>query len=84
MEKEKYTPIACQFYDVLELHASRREEVTIAFFEKGERVKTEVSRIKDIQTKGKEEFLVLENKTKIRLDQIISVNNTQFYGACGF
>ncbi|MFT5166037.1 MAG: Rho-binding antiterminator [Saprospiraceae bacterium] len=84
MEKEKYTPIACQFYDVLEMHASRKEEVTISYFESGESVKIVHSKIDTLVTRNKEEFLVLPDDTEIRLDQILSVNDTQFYGACGF
>ena len=81
---EKYQPIACQFYDVLELLASRREQCTIAYFKDGKTVETVESRIKDIFTREKEEFLKLSDETEIRLDQIISVNNTQFYGSCAF
>ena len=84
---EKYTPIACQFYDVLELHASRKEKVKISYFASGEKgisVKTRDSKIKTIITKNKEEFIVLPDNTEIRLDQILSVNDTQFYGGCGF
>ncbi len=82
--EEKYIPIACQFYDVLELHASRKEEVTIVFFESSKSVKTIKSKINTLVTKDKEEFLVLPDNTKIRLDQILSINDTQFYGSCGF
>ena len=82
MDAEKYTPLACQFYDVLEMHASRKEEVTIAYFESGSVVKTIKSKINTLVTRNKEEFLVLPDETEVRLDQIISVNDTQFYGGC--
>ncbi len=81
---EKYQPIACQFYDVLELHASRREKSTIAFFENGKSVKTVDAIIEDIFTREKAEYLKLSDGTEVRLDQIISLNDTQFYGSCGF
>ena len=84
MKDEKYIPIACQFYDVLELHASRKEAVDIAFFESPEQVKSVNSIIKDIVTRDKKEYLVLPDGTEVRLDQIISVGDTQFYGSCGF
>jgi len=83
MAAEKYTPLSCQFYDVLEMHASRKEEVIIAYFESGKSVKTITSKINTLVTRNKEEFLVLPDETEIRLDQIISVNDTQFYGSCG-
>lgn len=84
MEKEKYIPLACQFYDVLEMHASRKEEVTIAYFESGQSVKTVNSKIDNLLTRNKEEFMLLPDATEVRLDQIISINDTQFYGSCGF
>ena len=84
MEKEKYTPIACQFYDVLESHATRKEVVSISYFESGNTVKAVQSKIDTLITRNKEEFVVLPDDTEIRLDQIISVNDVQFYGACGF
>lgn len=83
MEQEKYVPLACQFYDVLEMHASRKEEVIITFFESGSSTKTVHSKIKNLLTRNKEEFLILPDDTEIRLDQILSINNTQFYGGCG-
>lgn len=83
MEKEKYKPIACQFYDVLEVYASRKEPVKITFFEPGQSVKTVNSIIKNLVTRNKEEFLLLPDDTEIRLDQILSINDTQFYGNCG-
>ena len=79
---EKYQPINCRFYDVLELHASRKETCLITFFENGKSVKTLESTIEDIFTKDKEEFLKLKEGTIVRLDQILSVNDTQFYGYC--
>ena len=79
---EKYQPINCQYYDVLELYASRKESCEISFFENGKSVKTVKSTIEDIFTKDKAEFLKLKDGTIIRLDQIIGVNDTQFYGFC--
>lgn len=83
MEKEKYQPIACQFYDVLELHASRKKTVNISYFTSSQEVKTVHSVISTLVTKNKEEFLVLPDGTEIRLDQIIGIDDIQFYGSCG-
>lgn len=78
----KYTPIDCRYYDVLELNASRKTTCTIAFFETEKSVRTVESTIQDIFTKDKEEFLKLPDGTEIRLDKILSVNDTKFYGHC--
>ncbi len=79
---EKYKPIGCQYYDVLELNSSRKTVCTIAYFETEKTVRTVESTIEDIFTKDKVEFLKLADGTEIRLDKILSVNNTQFYGHC--
>ena len=79
---EKYTPIGCQYYDVLELNASRKTVCTIAYFETESKVRTVKSTIEDIFTKEKAEFLKLADGSEVRLDKILSVNDTQFYGGC--
>ena len=84
MKKEPYTPIACQFYDVLELTASRKQKTVIAFFNESKKVETLETQIKTLVTRNKEEFVVLENDQEVRLDQILSVGDTAFYGSCGF
>ncbi len=78
----KYIPIGCRYYDVLELNASRKTVCTIAYFETEKSVRTVESTIDDIFTKNKVEFLKLSDGTEIRLDKILSVNDTQFYGHC--
>lgn len=84
VNKVKYVPIACQYYDVLELNASRKKEVVLAWLNWDEKVVTKTDIIKDIISRDKEEFLILANNTEVRLDRIISIDNTQFYGSCGF
>ena len=82
--KVKYIPIACQYYDVIELNASRKKEVELAWLDWNEKVITKKDVIKDILTRDKEEFLILSDQTEVRLDRIISIDDTQFYGSCGF
>lgn len=79
---DKYTPIGCQYYDVLELNASRKTVCTIAYFETESKVRVVESTIVDIYTKEKAEYLKLADGSAIRLDKILSVNDTQFYGHC--
>ena len=79
---QKYIPIGCQYYDVLELNASRKAVCTIAYFETEKKVRVVESTIEDIYTKDKAEFLKLADGSEIRLDKILSVNDTQFYGHC--
>ena len=54
--------------------ATRKEVVKIVYKNIIDEVVTVNTRITDIYTKNKEEFIVLENKVTFRLDRLISVN----------
>lgn len=73
MVKTSYSPIDCSYYDILEATATSKKIVRIKYLSEGE-VKHVDSRIKDLQTRSKEEFLVLSESLELRLDQIISVD----------
>ena len=66
---DDYVPIDCNFYDVLVLNAMKKKPLTIVK-PGGE---TSVHSIKDIFTKEKEEFLLLDDESTIRLDNIASL-----------
>lgn len=71
MESSKYVPIACQMYDTLESLAVLKKDVTIKYEDENKNIQVIVEKIVDFQTKDKEEFIILSNQTKIRLDKII-------------
>ncbi|MDO6439281.1 hypothetical protein Q4534_17795 [Cyclobacterium sp. 1_MG-2023] len=77
----KYIPIDCLFVDRLQDWATRKELVKIVYRNKTNDDISINTRIKDIYTKNKEEFIVLENKVTFRLDQLISVNEHKV-GSC--
>lgn len=82
--EDKYTPIPCQFYDILESLAVKKTKSFIVY--KDENIEKSVEDfIVDFKTKNKEEFVVLSNSQEIRLDKIISINSLtpNDYG-CGF
>ena len=60
----------------------RKTVCIIAYFETESKVRTVESTIEDIFTKDKAEFLKLADGSEVRLDKILSVNDTQFYGHC--
>lgn len=78
----KYEPIDCNFYDILEATAVKKTVAEIVFSTEGGNQIIK-SRILNLFTKEKEEFMVLENDLTIRLDQIISVNGEVLKGFCG-
>lgn len=69
-----YVPIACHFYDMLEDAAVRRVDCTIIYEENGEKKQIQ-DRIVDFLNINKEEFLVMNDGTRIRLDKIKKLND---------
>lgn len=69
-----YIPISCAFYDELEACAVKKALCTIVYKE-DEEIKTVEALIVDFKTLKKEEFMILDDCTQIRLDKIISFNN---------
>ncbi len=75
MEK-KYQPINCNVYDQLEAYATLKKEVEISYSKDNVEVNIR-SVIKDLYTRQKEEFLLLDNEQEIRLDHILSITPTK-------
>lgn len=69
-----YHPIDCNYYDELVLLAMRKRNVEIVYQVSNSKITTIQSVIRDIYTKEKEEFLLLESGLPIRLDKLISVD----------
>ena len=81
--KEKYIPINCDFYDEIEIRAMRKSKCKIVYRDKEEEVQTLVDVIiNDVFAKNKEEFLIINNELKIRLDQLISIDDKMVPGFC--
>ena len=72
--KQDYQPISCNFYDELTLLAMRKKTCEIVYRVNEQKVTTVTGVIRDIYTKEKEEFVVLESGLAIRLDQLISAD----------
>jgi transcriptional antiterminator Rof (Rho-off) len=80
--EDKYIPISCESYDQLEELAVKKTCCNISYFDKNNIELTMKSQIINFITKDKEEFLVLEKGTKIRLDKVISVNGITLDKSC--
>jgi Rho-binding antiterminator len=71
---EKYTPIDCNYYDLL-LDVIKRKQEILLVYNNLENVPIAVTaKFFDIYTKEGEEFLQLTDGMVIRLDKIISLN----------
>lgn len=75
-----YQPIDCNFYDILEAYATLRKVLEIVYVEESGTQKTVNTRIIDLFTKNKEEFMVLENGITFRLDYLVSVDGKLLSG----
>jgi len=74
MKEQKYQPISCDYYDELEIVAMRQTVAQIVFKNESGEENTISTKIKTLQTRNSEEFLILENGDEIRLDKLISMN----------
>lgn len=70
---DEYITISCAFYDELESAAVKKENSIIVFKENNNK-NTIHAVIVDFKTENKQEFLILSDGVKIRLDKIISFN----------
>ncbi|MBP9888526.1 MAG: hypothetical protein KBF93_19685 [Leptospiraceae bacterium] len=72
---EQYEPISCDFYDELEAFSILKKEVEIFYEDENGLTCSVFGRIKDLYSRDKIEYLLLENGKEIRLDLLIRVDN---------
>ncbi len=77
-----YQPISCSFYDELEMRATLGRQCMIRFRTATGEEREVRSRIVDLFTRRKEEFLLLADGRRIRLDHLISVDGISLAGYC--
>ena len=71
--KNNYIPISCAYYDEFEAAAVKRIECEIVYLKNDEK-KIIRAKIIDFKNINKEEFMILDNNQKIRLDKILLFN----------
>ena len=76
-----YVPIACGIYDELESLAVRRTVCQIEFLSTS-RIESVQSRIVDVYSRNKEEFIKIEDGRDIRLDCLHAINGNAVGGSC--
>jgi len=82
MKEQKYQPISCDYYDELEIVAMRQTIAKIVFRNEEDEEITISTKIKTLQTRNSEEFLILENGEEIRLDRLVSMNGKVVKNYC--
>lgn len=73
---DEYKPVACSFYDQLELLALKKQIIIIDYInESGTHSLPAI--IKELVTKEQEEFLVTTSNLEIRLDKITGIDGRE-------
>jgi Rho-binding antiterminator len=72
---KEYIPVSCKLYDEFEAVATKKEECELVYLE-DEVEKAVDTKIVDFKSFEKQEFMIIQDGTVIRLDRIISFNGT--------
>jgi len=80
---EPYRPVDCGFHDRLLALATLRTSCEVVYRDEGGRGRRTAGVIADVYTKGDEEFLLLEDGTRVRLDRLVSVGGHRPPGRAG-
>ncbi len=73
-----YEPISCEFYDQLQVAIQRKIPSTIVFFNENKEQELRKGLVTTLDVLEYKEFMVLDNKEKIRLDLVISFNGKKY------
>ena len=79
MKDKKYNPINCNLYDELEILAMRKQRTSIVYMDNETKVELQDALIKNLYSREKIEYMVLENGVEIRLDQLIQVDGKTYH-----
>lgn len=74
MPEQPYTPISCDYHSELEWLALQKKSCNIVYLGADGSQQHIRARIADILTREQQEFILLDNGSRIRLDALISVD----------
>lgn len=69
-----YTPVTCDYHDVLEALATTRKVVSLIYRMEDGTERTSRSRIVDVYSRDGFDFLTLEDGEIVRLDRLVNVD----------
>ena len=70
-----YSPINCEFHDVLETRATTRALTSVVFRNEAGEVERRNAVISDVFARNGEEFLVLDSGDTVRLDRLLQIDD---------
>lgn len=77
MANEDYQPISCDFQDLLEVHATRRQPTPVRFRDADGQLQTRVAVITDVYARDGADYLTLSSGDTLRLDQLVEVDQAR-------
>lgn len=72
-----YQPISCDFHDLLEVHATRRQATDLQFRDADGQLQTRRAVITDVYAKDGADYLTLSTGETLRLDQLVEVDRAR-------
>ncbi len=75
-----YSPISCDFHDILEATATRKTVARILFKDADGIIRQQDARITDLETRADGEYMTLETGESIRFDRIVSIDGIALAG----
>lgn len=70
-----YSPINCEFHDVLETRATTRAVTSVVFRNEAGEIERRNAIISDVFARNGEEFLVLDSGDTVRLDRLLQIDD---------
>ena len=77
MPNSDYQPISCDFHDLLEVHATKRQPTPVQFRDADGQLQTRVAVITDVYAKEGADYLTLSTGETLRLDQLVEVDQAR-------
>jgi Rho-binding antiterminator len=77
MSDTGYTPISCEFHDVLEANATLRKPVQIRFRDDAGAVQERLAVVQDVFAREGSEFVALSTGDTVRLDRLLGVDSAK-------
>ena len=69
-----YSPISCEFHDLLETRATTHAVTSVVFRNEAGDVERRSAVVNDVFARNGEEFLVLDSGDTVRLDRLLEVD----------
>ena len=76
-DADRYTPISCDFHDVLEVAATTRKAVRVRFVDETGALQQRSATIVDVFSRRGAEYLWISTGETLRLDRLIAVDDAR-------